>query len=748
MNLRRTGSAAVPRLPSSPATPAAATAPPMPFNTARRVNLCAIANPLGLNWRRYAAQATGRAASGRSGQSAFWGAAGISLCRLRDWRPVVCPRRRGLPRSGRAEHQRVRETRPHDLKPDRQAGLGAAAGHAGRRVADHVQWKGERDPPEPADRLPADLAVPVDADRQRGSRERGREQQVEAREIALPNVIECAAAGRGPHKLHRAPSQAPLDPRQGGWIELIALSRKQVAPAGRGRRARQGFKGVRGIAEARGGLVDAAPQLLEARRGGSCDPPDFGIDGGVSPVRGPSHPQASHRPAAGRGVLGAVGGERAWIPRIGTADRIEQEGRIPDRPRHRAGVQHDLQSAEQRRLRHAPERGLEADDPAATRGDADGSAAVGAHGERPQPGGDGRGMIFDIKEKDIYWCTADIGWVTGHSYIIYGPLTNGTTVLMYEGSPDFPDRGRFWSIVERYRVNILYTAPTAIRAFMRWGTEWPAKYDLSSLRVIGTVGEPINPEAWIWYHENIGRERCPIVDTWWQTETGMIMISPLPGITATKPGSATHPFPGVEAEVLDEKGQPVGPGAGGYLVLTKPWPAMFRTIYGDPDRYVRQYWSRYPGKYFTGDGAKIDEDGYFWLLGRVDDVMNVAGHRISTYEVESALVDHPAVAEAAVIGRTHELKGQGIAGFVTLKEGIVPSESLKDELKQHVVKKIGPIARPDDIFFTAELPKTRSAKIMRRLLRDVAEGRVLGDTTTLADPTVIAHLKRQYEQEG
>jgi len=357
-------------------------------------------------------------------------------------------------------------------------------------------------------------------------------------------------------------------------------------------------------------------------------------------------------------------------------------------------------------------------------------------------------MIFDIKENDIYWCTADIGWVTGHSYIIYGPLTNGTTVLMYEGSPDFPDRGRFWSIVERYRVNILYTAPTAIRAFMRWGTEWPAKYDLSSLRVIGTVGEPINPEAWIWYHENIGRERCPIVDTWWQTETGMILITPLPGITATKPGSATRPFPGVEAEVLDEKGQPVGPGAGGYLVLTRPWPAMFRTIYGDPDRYVRQYWSRYPGKYFTGDGAKIDEDGYFWLLGRVDDVMNVAGHRISTYEVESALVDHPAVAEAAVIGRTHELKGQGIAGFVTLKEGIAPSETLKDELKQHVVKKIGAIARPDDIFFAAELPKTRSAKIMRRLLRDVAEGRVLGDTTTLADPAVISQLKRQYEQEG
>ncbi len=357
-------------------------------------------------------------------------------------------------------------------------------------------------------------------------------------------------------------------------------------------------------------------------------------------------------------------------------------------------------------------------------------------------------MIFDIKEDDVYWCTADIGWVTGHSYIIYGPLANGCTTLMYEGSPDYPDRGRFWDIVQKYKVNIFYTAPTAIRAFMRWGTEWPAKYDLSSLRVIGSVGEPINPEAWIWYHQNIGRERCPIVDTWWQTETGMILISPLPGITATKPGSATQPFPGIEAEVLDDRGQPVGPGAGGYLVLTRPWPAMFRTIYGDPDRFVRTYWSRYPSKYFTGDGAKVDEDGYFWLLGRVDDVMNVAGHRISTYEVESALVDHPAVAEAAVIGKTHELKGQGIAGFVTLKEGIDPSDELKNELKQHVVKKIGPIARPDDIFFTAELPKTRSAKIMRRLLRDIAEGRVLGDTTTLADPAVTARLKRQYEEEG
>ena len=357
-------------------------------------------------------------------------------------------------------------------------------------------------------------------------------------------------------------------------------------------------------------------------------------------------------------------------------------------------------------------------------------------------------MIFDIKENDVYWCTADIGWVTGHSYIVYGPLANGCTSLMYEGSPDFPDRGRFWHIIQKYGVNIFYTAPTAIRTFMRWGTEWPQKYDLSSLRLIGTVGEPINPEAWIWYHLNIGHERCPIVDTWWQTETGMILISPLPGITATKPGSATKPFPGIAAEVLDANGLPVGPGAGGYLVLTQPWPAMFRTIYGDPDRYVRQYWSRYEGKYLTGDGAKVDEEGYFWLLGRVDDVMNVAGHRISTYEVESALVDHEAVAEAAVIGKTHEVKGQGIAAFVTLKEDREPSDALKEELKQHVAYKIGPIARPDDIFFAAELPKTRSAKIMRRLLRDIAEGRVLGDTTTLADPGVVAKLKHQYEDSA
>jgi len=354
-------------------------------------------------------------------------------------------------------------------------------------------------------------------------------------------------------------------------------------------------------------------------------------------------------------------------------------------------------------------------------------------------------FIFDVKENDVYWCTADIGWVTGHSYIVYGPLANGCTSLMYEGTPDYPDRGRFWSIVSRYGVNVLYTAPTAIRTFMRWGTEWPAKYDLASLRLLGTVGEPINPEAWMWYHENIGRERCPIVDTWWQTETGMVLITPLPGLISTKPGSATRPFPGVEAEVLDEKGQGVGPGAGGYLVLNKPWPAMFRTIYGDPERYIRQYWSRYPGKYFTGDGAKVDEEGYFWLLGRVDDVMNVAGHRISTYEVESALVDHDSVAEAAVIGKMHEVKGQGISAFVTLKEGTAASEALKEELKRHVAHKIGAIARPDDIFFTPELPKTRSAKIMRRLLRDIAEGRVLGDTTTLADSTVIAQLKHQYE---
>ena len=356
--------------------------------------------------------------------------------------------------------------------------------------------------------------------------------------------------------------------------------------------------------------------------------------------------------------------------------------------------------------------------------------------------------VFDIKEEDVYWCTADIGWVTGHSYIVYGPLANGATSVMYEGTPDYPDRDRFWSVIDKYGVNIFYTAPTAIRTFMRWGTELPARHSLSTLRLIGTVGEPINPEAWIWYNDYIGKRRCPIVDTWWQTETGMILISPLPGITATKPGSATRPLPGIVAEVVDAKGDAVGPGAGGYLVLKRPWPAMMRTIYGDPDRYVQQYWSRYPGVYFTGDGCKVDEDGYFWLLGRVDDVMNVAGHRISTYEVESALVDHASVAEAAVIGRTHEVKGQGISAFVTLKEGVAQSEELKNELKQHVVNKIGAIARPDDIFFVSELPKTRSAKIMRRLLRDIAEGRILGDTTTLADPAVVTRLKTQYQEEG
>jgi acetyl-CoA synthetase len=356
-------------------------------------------------------------------------------------------------------------------------------------------------------------------------------------------------------------------------------------------------------------------------------------------------------------------------------------------------------------------------------------------------------MIFDIKDDDIYWCTADIGWVTGHSYIVYGPLANGCTTVMYEGSPDWPERDRFWAIVEKYRINILYTAPTAIRAFMKWGTEWPARRDLSSLRLLGTVGEPINPEAWMWYYKYIGNERCPIVDTWWQTETGMILISPLPGVTTLKPGSATIPFPGVEAAVVDNTGKDVPLGSGGYLVLKSPWPAMLRTIYGDPDRYVAQYWSRFENMYFTGDGARWDEDGYFWIMGRVDDVINVSGHRLGTMEIESALVDHPAVAEAAVIGKAHEVKGQAVSAFVTLKEGIQGTPQLIDELKAHVVKKIGALARPEDIFFTAELPKTRSGKIMRRLLRDIAEGRVLGDTTTLADPSVVAKIKEQYESQ-
>ncbi len=356
--------------------------------------------------------------------------------------------------------------------------------------------------------------------------------------------------------------------------------------------------------------------------------------------------------------------------------------------------------------------------------------------------------VFDLKEDDVYWCTADIGWVTGHSYIVYGPLANGATTVMYEGSPDYPDRDRFWAIVEKYGASIIYTAPTAIRTFMRWGDEYPKMHDLSSLRLLGSVGEPINPEAWMWYWENIGGGNCPVVDTWWQTETGMILITPLPGITTLKPGSATRPFPGVDAEVVDEAGNPVGPGQGGYLVLNKPWPAMLRGIYGDPERYVEQYWSRYPNIYFTADGSKRDEDGYFWLLGRVDDVINVSAHRISTMEVESALVDHTSVAEAASIGRSHEVKGQAVVAFVTLIEKVSPSDDLMAELKQHVATKIGSIARPDDIYFTAELPKTRSGKIMRRLLRDVAEGRALGDTTTLADPAVVEALKERYGEEG
>lgn len=352
--------------------------------------------------------------------------------------------------------------------------------------------------------------------------------------------------------------------------------------------------------------------------------------------------------------------------------------------------------------------------------------------------------VFDLKEEDTYWCTADIGWVTGHSYIVYGPLANGATSVMYEGAPDYPDKDRFWDIVEKYGVTVFYTAPTAIRAFMRWGERHPRSHDLSTLRLLGSVGEPINPEAWVWYYVNIGNKRCPVVDTWWQTETGMILITPLPGVTVLKPGSATKPFPGVEADIVDENGKSVKEGSG-YLVLKSPWPAMLRTIYGDPERYVQQYWSRFPDIYFTGDGAKRDKDGYFWLLGRVDDVMNIAGHRVSTMEVESALVDHKSVAEAAVIGKADDMKGQAIAAFVTLKEGVDSTSELIDELRKHVAKKIGPIARPDDIIFTAELPKTRSGKIMRRLLRDIAEGKVLGDTTTLADPTVVNQLKNKYE---
>lgn len=359
--------------------------------------------------------------------------------------------------------------------------------------------------------------------------------------------------------------------------------------------------------------------------------------------------------------------------------------------------------------------------------------------------------VFDLKEDDLFWCTADCGWVTGHSYVVYGPLACGASVVMYEGAPDMPDKDRFWRLIEKHKITILYTAPTAIRAFMKWGDEYPERCDLSSLRLLGSVGEPINPEAWIWYQQLIGNGRCPVVDTWWQTETGQIMITPLPGITHTKPGSATHAFPGIEAVVLNEDGKDVGaerkPGeeVGGYLALTKPWPAMTRGIFNDPERFIKTYWSKFPGKYFPGDGVKLDSDGYFWLLGRVDDIMLVAGHNISTMEVESALVDHPAVAEAAVIGKKHDLKGQAISAFVLLRSTHQHTEGLVDELKAHVAHKIGAIARPDDIIIAGELPKTRSGKIMRRLLRDVAEGRALGDTTTLADPNVVNSLKDKYE---
>ena len=353
--------------------------------------------------------------------------------------------------------------------------------------------------------------------------------------------------------------------------------------------------------------------------------------------------------------------------------------------------------------------------------------------------------VFDLKEEDTYFCTADIGWVTGHSYIVYGPLLNGATSLMYEGAPNYPTPDRFWSIVEKYSVSIFYTAPTAIRAFIKWGDEWPAKHDLSSLRLLGTVGEPINPEAWIWYRKNIGADRCPIVDTWWQTETGTMMITPVPGAVPAKPGSATRPLPGIIADVVDRSGKSVGPNEGGFLVLKRPWPSMMRTIYGDPERFKKQYWSDIEGVYFTGDGARRDEDGYFWIMGRIDDVINVSGHRIGTMEVESALVSHPTVAEAAVVGRPDDLKGQGIVAFVTLAGGHSAVPGLKDELKVHVGKAIGSFAKPDEIRFTDALPKTRSGKIMRRLLRDLASGATVGDTTTLEDFSVLARLREEEE---
>jgi acetyl-CoA synthetase len=360
-------------------------------------------------------------------------------------------------------------------------------------------------------------------------------------------------------------------------------------------------------------------------------------------------------------------------------------------------------------------------------------------------------LVFDLRPDDVFWCTADVGWVTGHSYLVYGPLSNGATCVMYEGAPDWPDKDRTWALSERHGVTILYTAPTAIRAYMKWGDQFPARHDLSRLRLLGSVGEPINPEAWMWYRERIGGGRCPIVDTWWQTETGGIVISPLPSVTETKPGSATKPLPGYSVDLLTAGGQSIAVG-GGLLAITRPWPSMLRTIWGDDARYVETYFSKWPNRpdvYFAGDGAKRDDDGYFWILGRVDDVLNVAGHRIGTMEVESALVGHPAVAEAAVVGKSHPLKGQALAAFVTLRAGRESSPELRDELRDFVAEKIGAIARPDDVLFAADLPKTRSGKIMRRLLRDIAEGRALGDTTTLADPQVVSTLKDQYEgQEG
>ena len=355
--------------------------------------------------------------------------------------------------------------------------------------------------------------------------------------------------------------------------------------------------------------------------------------------------------------------------------------------------------------------------------------------------------VFDIKDDDIYWCTADIGWITGHSYITYGPLANGCTSVMYEGAPNHPEKDRFWDIVERRKVTIFYTAPTAIRAFMGWGDEYPDKHDLTSLRLLGSVGEPINPEAWMWYHRKIGGERCPIVDTWWQTETGAIMISPLPGLTANKPGSASGPLPGISVKVVDEEGHDVPVGGGGFLVIDQPWPSMLRGIYGDPERFQEVYWSRFDGLYFAGDGCRTDDDGYFWLLGRVDDIMLVSGHNISTTEVESALVDHADVAESAVVGRSHDVKGQAISAFVTLKAGVEGTAEKRQEIRAHVAEKIGALGRPEELYFAPDLPKTRSGKIMRRLLRDIAEGRDLGDTTTLADPAVVESLRRQYGQQ-